>query len=248
MVTSVLPPPQIPQCSLLPPSIPPPSPPPPPPTGSSVLSSKKPAKSKKKKRDPNAPKGTKGAFFYYLEETKPGVLAGNPGFNRKEQYSKISDMWKNLGDADRAVYTQMSQKDGERYKEEIKNYVPPSGYGKNGLALSEEGGQQSERDGEGHGKVKKKRGRPKKVADLDEEGNLVKKKKKKKKKRKPADHPRGPMGPFMLFAKDIREAKKTEDPNAIVPHAEIGENGRQECEATHECFPRVRKQHPSYSL
>lgn len=61
-------------------------------------SPKKKKSTKKKKKDPNCPKGVKGAFFIYLDEHLPATRAANPTLARKECMNKVSDSWKALPD------------------------------------------------------------------------------------------------------------------------------------------------------
>ncbi|GMI37995.1 hypothetical protein TrRE_jg11639, partial [Triparma retinervis] len=57
---------------------------------------KKKGKTKKRRRDPNCPKGVKGAFFIFLDEKLPKIRAEFPDLPRKDAMIKVSDMWKAL--------------------------------------------------------------------------------------------------------------------------------------------------------
>lgn len=69
---------------------------------------------KNKKKDPQAPKKPMNSFMFYCNEVrKTGTTVTQAGEN-----------WKTLSEKEKAKYVKKSEKDKERYEEEMKSYVP----------------------------------------------------------------------------------------------------------------------------
>lgn len=79
--------------------------------------SKKSKKSKKDK-DPNAPKRPSTAFFIYINEQRPAIMAANAGIKITEVTKVASAAWKALSPEELKKYEALAVKDKERYARE----------------------------------------------------------------------------------------------------------------------------------
>ena len=81
------------------------------------------APKKKKKKDPNAPKRACTAFMFYSIERRPQLKAENPDWSFGEFGKAIGAEWREMGDGDKAAYTQQSEQDQVRYASDMENYT-----------------------------------------------------------------------------------------------------------------------------
>lgn len=78
-------------------------------------------------KDPNKPKRGKSAFLFFCEENRNKLKKLNPDFTVKEIVSKLGEDWQTLKDSkstDINKYEQQSIKDRNRYKNEMRTYIP----------------------------------------------------------------------------------------------------------------------------
>jgi len=83
-------------------------------------------KKTKKKKDPNAPKKAMTAYMAYQQAVRAQVKADNPEMKFGDLSRKVAADWKALTEKQKEKYTEISDKDKERYKKAMKHYVPPS--------------------------------------------------------------------------------------------------------------------------
>jgi len=77
-----------------------------------------------KKKDPNKPKGKKGAYIFFLEErrlARKDEKLSFPDFSRE-----TSEEWKKLTAKDKEKFEKLALADKKRYEEEMADYSPPS--------------------------------------------------------------------------------------------------------------------------
>ena len=76
-----------------------------------------------KRKDPNKPKGKKGAYIFFLEERRAqqGEKMSFPEFSRE-----TADAWKTLTAKQKEKFEKLALADKKRYEEEMADYSPPS--------------------------------------------------------------------------------------------------------------------------
>ena len=76
-----------------------------------------------KRKDPNKPKGKKGAYIFFLEERREARTEklSFPDFSRE-----TAEEWKQLSAKDKEKYEKLALADKKRYEEEMADYSPPS--------------------------------------------------------------------------------------------------------------------------
>jgi len=72
-------------------------------------------KSTKAKKDPSAPKRSKNSFIWYFLNAK--------AINQAMPVQAASESWKSMPEEEKAVFEAKAQRDGERYKTEMKEYI-----------------------------------------------------------------------------------------------------------------------------
>ncbi len=81
----------------------------------------------KARKDPNKPKRAKSAYLFFCEATRPDILKKMRKKNTKVTLADISkklgDQWQKCSDVKRQVYIELSNKDKQRYEEEMELYV-----------------------------------------------------------------------------------------------------------------------------
>ena len=77
---------------------------------------------KKKKKDPNAPKGAKNAYMFFLQEMRTKLLAENPSLSVPETGKECGRRWKEISPSQKSRYEEMAVKDKERFKTEMAEY------------------------------------------------------------------------------------------------------------------------------
>lgn len=78
-------------------------------------------------KDPDKPKRGKSGFLFYCDTKRPIIKQENPELTVKEIVSKLGTEWQLLKTSNSDEinkYEEMSSKDRNRYKQEMKNYIP----------------------------------------------------------------------------------------------------------------------------
>jgi ribonuclease BN (tRNA processing enzyme) len=78
-------------------------------------------------KDPDKPKRGKSGFLFYCDNKRPIIKQENPELTVKEIVSKLGTEWQILkasNSTEISKYEEMSSKDRNRYKQEMKNYIP----------------------------------------------------------------------------------------------------------------------------
>jgi structure-specific recognition protein 1 len=86
------------------------------------FSSKEAGKTKKAKKDPNAPKGAKGAYMYFSAEYRDRSKEENPDMSFGEIGKALGEKWKVISSEEKAKFEGMAKKDKERHKREMVEY------------------------------------------------------------------------------------------------------------------------------
>mmetsp|Transcript_10539 Transcript_10539/g.14870 ORF Transcript_10539/g.14870 Transcript_10539/m.14870 type:complete len:204 (-) Transcript_10539:833-1444(-) len=111
----------------------------------------KPMKTKrtKKQKDSTKPKRGMSAFFFYSNANRARVKEENPSIAFGDVAKILSADYKKLTEKEKKKWIKLAEKDKIRYKEEMKNYVPPD-------SDSDEGGKKKKKK-----KAKKDPNKPK---------------------------------------------------------------------------------------
>lgn len=80
----------------------------------------------KKVKDPNAPKRPNNAYMIFYNEKRAEVVAANPGIKPKEVMSRLGQMWRQMGEDQKASYKSTAQSGKETYKSATQGYVKPA--------------------------------------------------------------------------------------------------------------------------
>jgi len=78
-------------------------------------------------KDPDKPKRGKSGFLFYCDTKRPIIKQENPELTVKEIVSKLGTEWqilKSNNSNEISKYEEMSSKDRNRYKQEMKSYIP----------------------------------------------------------------------------------------------------------------------------
>jgi hypothetical protein len=78
-------------------------------------------------KDPEKPKRGKSGFLFYCDTKRPIIKQENPELTVKEIVSKLGTEWQILKSSNSdeiCKYEEMSVKDRNRYKQEMRNYIP----------------------------------------------------------------------------------------------------------------------------
>ena len=80
----------------------------------------------KKLKDPDKPKRTRSAFFYFSEEQRPRLMdkvrKGGGKVNIGNISKQLGSMWKALSPKKREKYVTLNKKDKSRYQDEMEVY------------------------------------------------------------------------------------------------------------------------------
>ena len=80
----------------------------------------------KKLKDPDKPKRTRSAFFYFSEEQRPRLMdkvrKGGGKVNIGNISKQLGSMWKALSSKKREKYDTLNKKDKSRYQDEMEVY------------------------------------------------------------------------------------------------------------------------------
>uniref|UniRef100_A0A8C6V8S3 High mobility group box 2b n=1 Tax=Neogobius melanostomus TaxID=47308 RepID=A0A8C6V8S3_9GOBI len=88
------------------------------------------------RKDVNKPKGKTSAYAFFVQTCREEHRKKNPeqSVNFAEFSKKCSERWKGLTPGDKKVFEDMAKTDKVRYNREMKDYIPPKGFGKRGLS------------------------------------------------------------------------------------------------------------------
>ncbi|KAG7356185.1 HMG high mobility group box-containing protein [Nitzschia inconspicua] len=79
-------------------------------------------KKKKAKKDPNAPKGAKGAYTFFMQEYRDKIKDESPDLSFGEIGKALGEKWKVIGAEEKAKFEEMAKKDKERHKREMAEH------------------------------------------------------------------------------------------------------------------------------
>jgi hypothetical protein len=85
-------------------------------------------KSTKLKKDPEAPKPAVNAYIMFSRDNRSDVKEENPDMKATDVTKKLAEMWREADDDLKQEYKEKSEKDKERYNEELDSYVPKEGF------------------------------------------------------------------------------------------------------------------------
>jgi len=91
-------------------------------------------------KDPHAPKGPKSAYILFLSETRDKIKTENPDLDFQGLAKKVGSEFKALSDTERSKWDDLAKQDKQRYLDEMEDYEPPKGFGKDGKKESSSGG------------------------------------------------------------------------------------------------------------
>ena len=77
---------------------------------------------KKKKKDPNAPKSVISAYTFFFRDKQATIKEQNPKTKFGDISKIVSQLWKALGETEKAVYKQKNAEDKLRYEKELEAY------------------------------------------------------------------------------------------------------------------------------
>jgi len=100
----------------------PPPPPPPGPQGINPAIKTESKASRKKKKDPNAPKRSMSAFFWFSADERKKVREVNPNYGVGEVAKELGRRWADADQALKSKYEALAEKDRARYGQEKKAY------------------------------------------------------------------------------------------------------------------------------
>lgn len=82
-------------------------------------------KKKRKKKAKNSPKNASGPYIFFCKEEREKIKKELPDLKSQEILKELGQRWKLVKDTDKVKkYQEMAEVDKERFKEEMKNYVP----------------------------------------------------------------------------------------------------------------------------
>lgn len=70
---------------------------------------------KRKQKDPNAPKRSLSAFFWFCNDERPALKAANPSLSVGDLAKALGKKWGDIGSAEKSKYETMAEKDKDRY-------------------------------------------------------------------------------------------------------------------------------------
>ena len=93
------------------------------------------SKSTKKQKDPKAPKRSKSAWLFFVQEMRPLIKQNNKQLEFGPLSKLVGASWKSLKEDKKrkkeySRYTDMAEKDKKRFEEEMLNYEPSEGFKK----------------------------------------------------------------------------------------------------------------------
>ena len=112
-------------------------------------------KKKKKKKDPNAPKGSKNGYMFFMASQREELVKTNPTDGIGDIAKKVGALWSKLNDKEKAPYAEMAAQDKVRYEAAKTIYEQTEDFKKFAAASEEE--KKKSKDTDGKKKRKKKR-------------------------------------------------------------------------------------------
>ena len=77
------------------------------------------------KKDPLSPKQPRSAYFHFLGENRPALVADSSSRMTVPEVTRaLAERWKALSEAERTPYQQRAAEDQERYRRELASYMP----------------------------------------------------------------------------------------------------------------------------
>ena len=77
-------------------------------------------KAPKPKKDPTKPKRGLSAYFCFMREERPALVAKQPGLKIGEVTKVLAARWNKLGAGEKQKFIELADEDKERYLEEMK--------------------------------------------------------------------------------------------------------------------------------
>ena len=84
--------------------------------------SKTAAQKAKDKADGGAPKKPLGTYFIFLAHNRDAIKKKHPELSMCQQTKKISEEWKSLSEDEKKKYTELAEKDKERYAKQLEEF------------------------------------------------------------------------------------------------------------------------------
>ncbi len=84
-----------------------------------------PKKKKKKVKEEGQPKGALSAYFFFTASVRADVAAANPDKKVTELATIFGDMWKKMGDEEKAPFVAKAEADKARYASEMEAFNKP---------------------------------------------------------------------------------------------------------------------------
>lgn len=79
-------------------------------------------KKRKRSKDPNAPKRSLSAFFWFCQDERPKVKEQNNDLSVGEIAKELGRQWNEVSDEVKSKYEALAAKDKARYEKEVKAY------------------------------------------------------------------------------------------------------------------------------
>lgn len=74
-----------------------------------------------KEKDPNAPKRPTTAYFAFMNERRVTLKKEKPGLSLGDTTKTMTDEWNKMSDKEKKKYTDIAQKDKDRYEKEMED-------------------------------------------------------------------------------------------------------------------------------
>lgn len=84
-------------------------------------------KRKRAKKDPNAPKRSLSAFFFFSQEKRPSVQQSHPEWKVGQVAQELGRQWKDMSEEVKKRYEEMAVKDKARYEVAMQEYKAGAG-------------------------------------------------------------------------------------------------------------------------
>jgi high mobility group protein B1 len=79
-------------------------------------------KKRKQQKDPNAPKRSLSAFFWFCNDERANVKAAHPEYTVGDIAKDLGRQWGEVSEATKSKYEQMAEKDKARYERDMAAY------------------------------------------------------------------------------------------------------------------------------
>jgi len=77
---------------------------------------------RKRSKDPNAPKRSLSAFFWFCNDERPKIRGMNPEYTVGDVAKELGRMWAQVDGQTRERYNLMAERDKQRYQREMEGY------------------------------------------------------------------------------------------------------------------------------